>query len=56
MESQKEQTLCAWCGAPIKKGTHSKYMGEFICKKCYMFAYKTKRKDLMFWKGVKANG
>ena len=51
-----ETTLCAWCGKPLKEGHHNKYLGEYICKKCYMTAYKTKRKDLLFWKEVKQNG
>ena len=35
---RKEQTLCAWCGVPVKKPI--RYNGEFICAECFRTARK----------------
>lgn len=50
----EDKTLCAWCGKELNMGYHASWHdGDKICKKCYMFAFKVRRKDRLFWKGVK---
>ena len=54
-EKSNEQTLCGWCGKPIK-GRAYLYTGEYICKECNSGLIRDKYMLRKIKKGERRNG
>ena len=55
MESQKEQTLCGWCGKALKE-RRILYHGEWICYSCKHGQVSDRYKVSKMLKGVVHDG